>query len=138
MRSRYLERAFPWSADEGSMEVTLEFLLDVGRQIGRPPVLIPTDDLGTILLDEHADVLKERFLFPDQPKGLARSLSNKKEMYYLCRSMDVPTPEAAFPTSREDVVDYIRDATFPVVMKGIDAWSHYGTLRKTGMDRVLV
>ncbi len=138
MKSRFLEKAFAWSADEGSMEDTLGFLLDVGRQIGRRPVLIPTDDLGTILLDEHANVLKERFLFPQQPQGLGRSLSNKKEMYYLCKRMDVPTPEAAFPMSREDVVDYVRDAAFPVVMKGIDAWSHYGTLRETGMDRVLI
>lgn len=138
MKSRYLKRAFAWSADQGSMEDTLGFLLNAGRQIGRRAVLIPTDDLGTILLDEHANELKERFLFPEQPQGLARSLSNKKEMYYLCKRMDVPTPEAAFPTSREDVVHYVRDATFPVVMKGIDAWSHYGTLRKTGMDRVLI
>lgn len=138
MKSRYLKRAFAWSADEGSMENTLEFLLDSGRQIGRRAVLIPTDDLGTILLDEHAGALKERFLFPEQPPGLARSLSNKKEMYYLCRSMDVPTPDAAFPTSSADVIDLVKDATFPVVMKGIDAWSHYGTLRKTGMDRVMV
>ena len=138
MRSRYLEKVFPWSADEGSMEDTLEFLLDVGRQIGTRAVLIPTDDLGTILLDEHAIALKERFLFPEQPPGLARSLSNKKEMYYLCKRMDVPTPEAAFPESQQDVVNYIREAVFPVVMKGIDAWSHYGALRKTGMDRVLI
>ncbi len=138
MKSRFLEKAFTWSADEGSMEDTLEFLLDVGRQIGRRALLIPTDDLGTILLDEHANALKERFLFPEQPQGLARSLSDKREMYYLCERMDVPTPDAAFPTSREDVVNYVRDATFPVVMKGVHAWSHYGTLRKTGMDRVLI
>lgn len=138
MKSRFLEKAFAWSADNGSMEDTLEFLLDVGRQIGRRAVLITTDDLGTILLDENANVLRERFLFPEQPQGLARSLSNKKEMYYLCKRMDVPTPEAAFPTSQEDVVNYVRDAAFPVVMKGIDAWSHYGTLRETGMDRVLI
>jgi predicted ATP-grasp superfamily ATP-dependent carboligase len=138
MKSRFLEKAFAWSADDGSMEDTLEFLLDVGRQIGRRAVLITTDDLGTILLDENANLLKERFLFPEQPQGLARSLSNKKEMYYLCKRMDVPTPEAAFPTSQEDVVNYVRGAAFPIVMKGIDAWSHYGTLRETGMDRVLI
>ena len=38
-----------------------------------------------MLVADHADELREAFRFPDQPRGLARSLSSKHGMHALCR-----------------------------------------------------
>ena len=39
---------------------------------------------------DHAGALSERFLFPNQPAELSRELSNKEELYFLCKRMGVP------------------------------------------------
>jgi D-aspartate ligase len=69
---------------------------------------------------DNAAALKEGFLFPNQPAGLARSLSSKKQMYFLCKKYSIPTAETVFPQSREDVIEFLRNATFPVMLKCID------------------
>ena len=71
-------------------------------------------------MEDNAEILQRGYLFPRQPAGLARSLSNKQQMYRLCKENSIPTPETVFPRSRDDVVKFIKDATFPVMLKGID------------------
>ncbi len=116
--SRYVHERTVWAANTRD-EVLVESLLTLGRRIGCECVLIPIDDRGAIFVADHAEALRERFLFPDQPAGLARSLSNKKEMSLLCKKMGVPTPAATFPQSRDDVAELAETAVFPVVMKRI-------------------
>lgn len=133
-----MRRELIWSIDGNSPEETVDYLLELGSRIGRHSILIPTDDVGTTLVEDNAQRLRERFLFPDQPPGLARSLSSKKEMYYLCKEMDVPTPAAVFPESRSDVLEFLDDAVFPVVVKGIDAWLIQRSFQATGVKSVVI
>jgi D-aspartate ligase len=119
--SRYVYRTFRWN-ESAPAETSVEYLLDYSRQIGREPILIPVDDTAAIFIADQAEALRERFLFPDQPAGLARSLSSKKEMYLLCRKMGIPTPEVAFPDSGDDVAAFVESAVFPVVLKRIAGW----------------
>jgi predicted ATP-grasp superfamily ATP-dependent carboligase len=74
------------------------------------------------LVDDHAGLLRDDFLFPEQPPGLVGMLSSKREMHELCMRSGVPTPDAVFPRSREDVTEYARSGAFPVVLKGIESW----------------
>ncbi len=136
--SRYMHRALTWSIDRSSAEDTVDYLLELGSTIGRHSILIPTDDVGTTLVEDNAERLRERFLFPRQPPGLARSLSSKKEMYYLCKEMGVATPAAVFPESRGDVLKFLEDAIFPVVVKGIDAWLIHRSVQATGVKSVVI
>jgi D-aspartate ligase len=103
-------------------EASVECLLEWGRQIGRKSVLIPVDDVATIFIADQAEALKECFLFPEQPVGLARSLSSKKDMHSLCRQMNVPTHKVTFPQSADDVATFVETAVFPIVMKRIAGW----------------
>jgi D-aspartate ligase len=103
-------------------KASVGYLLEQARQIGRESSLIPIDDEAAIFVADHAEALRERFLLPDQPAGLARSLSNKKELYFLCRKMGIPTPQAAFPESRDDVATFAENAVFPIVLKRIASW----------------
>ena len=96
--------------------------MGLGRRIGRESILIPIDDRGAVLVADQAQALREHFLFPEQPAGLARLLSSKQELHFLCKEAGVPTPEAAFPRSGADVVAFVETAVFPVVMKRIASW----------------
>jgi predicted ATP-grasp superfamily ATP-dependent carboligase len=81
-------------------------------------------------VDDHAAALKEGFLFPEQPAGLARALSNKRQMYSLCKEYAIPTPETVFPHSRDDVVEFLAGATFPVMLKCVDYTALHGPKMK--------
>ena len=139
-RSRYWEGNFTWDTARGTPEESVDRLLQIGGKIGSMersaiPILIPTDDSSCMFVADHAPALKEGFLFPDQPPGLARSLSSKERMYFLCKKYGIPTPETVFPRCRGDVVEFLDGATFPVMLKGIDTVALY---RRTGMRMVLV
>jgi predicted ATP-grasp superfamily ATP-dependent carboligase len=95
-------------------------LLEIGRRVGGKAVLIPTDDHAAVFVDEHAEILGERFVFPRRPGGLSRSLADKKEMYHLSRALGIPTAATQFPTCRDDVIAFAKAATFPLLLKGID------------------
>src|SRR6266566_132303 len=84
-RSRYWRRNYCWDIERADPEESVEWLLELGRKIGSRPILIPTDDKSCVFLADYASVLREEFLFPNQPAGLTRLLSNKETMYYLCK-----------------------------------------------------
>jgi D-aspartate ligase len=102
-------------------EQWLESLMGLGRRLERA-ILIPLDDRGAKLVDDHPEDLSERFLFPRQPPGLLQTLSSKREMYLLCRKLGIPAPETHFPSSEEDLPQYLEAAGYPVVLKRMEAW----------------
>ena len=121
--SRYCKGRRVCNVENDNVEKSLEVLLEVGREIGQRSILIPTDDNAVLFVADHASALAEQFLFPPMCPKLIREVSSKKGMYYLAKKHGVPTPEAAFPTSRLDVLDFISRAQFPVMLKAI-----YGSL----------
>jgi len=98
----------------------IEWLRNVGMRIGRRPILIPTDDVATIAVSDFSDGLMKSFRFPLQPKGLARSLSNKRRLHELAQRLGVPVPRAVFPRSIEEVETFLEHSRFPVVVKSSD------------------
>jgi D-aspartate ligase len=120
-RSRYVRGAFFVRSLGASDTSTVQRLLDIGRSIGTRPILIPIDDVASLLVEAHTARLREQFVFANQAPGLASSLSNKKELFLLCKRSGVPTPESAFPASKSDVCSYLQRTTFPVVIKSIDS-----------------
>ncbi|MDQ3812300.1 MAG: carboxylate--amine ligase [Chloroflexota bacterium] len=120
-RSRYVRGTLTWNFPVHSEQESVAYLLEMAGQIGGRPILIPTDDVGALLVADHAAALKQEFVFPDQPPGLTRALASKKELFLLCKKVGVPAPETAFPSSKLDVEAFLERATFPVVVKAIDA-----------------
>ncbi|OLB82768.1 MAG: hypothetical protein AUI12_18385 [Acidobacteria bacterium 13_2_20CM_2_57_6] len=117
--SRYCKGRLVCNVESGNAGKSVEVLLELGRKIGRKSILIPTDDNAVLFVADHAAALREQFLFPPMCPELIREVSSKKGMYYLAKEHGVPTPEAAFPTSRHDVLDFISRAKFPVMLKAI-------------------
>jgi D-aspartate ligase len=118
--SRYWRDCHRWDIEGSPAERSLEYLLRLGRRLGRPAVLIAVSDHTALFVAEHARALSERFIFPALSRELVGSLISKKEMYLLAKRLDIPTPETAFPGCRSDVVAFLERATFPVVLKAID------------------
>ena len=129
-RSRYWRENFIWDITTASPNQSVAWLLQLARRIGTHPILIPTGDIDCLFVADNATALLEGFLFPHQPPGLARALSSKKQMYLLCKKHSIPTPETVFPQSREDVVEFLTSATFPVMLKCIDYTALRGPKRK--------
>jgi D-aspartate ligase len=135
-RSRYCRSVFEWNLDTAAAEDSVGFLLDAGRRIGARPILIATDDATSMIVADNADALAQGFQFPQQPPGLARRLFRKEGMAELCEQFGVPTPGIHLPRDREDAVRFLRDATFPIVVKPTDnvlmdaAFAHRRTVER--------
>jgi D-aspartate ligase len=125
--SRYLAGYCPWKGFEPGAESLIERLLAIGRQLGRPAALVPTDDLAAALVAEHAAALDPWFLFPRPPAELPRRLANKRSLHDLCVRLDVPVPQIASPASWDEVHAFIGRASFPVMVKAADSsWMAHG------------
>ncbi|MEV6024536.1 ATP-grasp domain-containing protein [Streptomyces sp. NPDC052036] len=121
--SRYLRRAFVWpTTGTEEPERLVEGLLRIGRRIGRPTVLIPTDEEAAVLIAEHQDVLGGPFLFPKVDAKLPRRLASKQGLHELCVEHGIPSPQAAFPQSYDDIVRFAEKARFPLVAKNREAF----------------
>jgi predicted ATP-grasp superfamily ATP-dependent carboligase len=118
--SRYCRGKFDCNLNHRLSRDSVARLLEISGHIGRKSILIPTTDQLAIFVDDHAEALREGYLFPSQPPGLPGSLASKKEMYYIAKKAGIPTAETTFPGSREDVVKSAQSATFPLMLKGID------------------
>lgn len=119
-RSRYVRQALEWDFGAATPADTLDYLHGLAQHIGRRPILLPVDDVGTLFVAANQEALAGDFIFPRQPAGLPARLSSKADLRDLCLEVDVPTPETVVPHTRDDVVRFAREATFPVVLKAID------------------
>jgi D-aspartate ligase len=133
--SRYWQEIFIWDITTASPMESVAWLLQLGHKIGSRPLLIATSDDHCLFIADHATGLQEVFRFPHQPSGLARSVSDKQQMYALCKTYAIPTAETAFPQTRNDVLAYLAHARFPLMLKGIDTRA---LARRTGRSMVLV
>jgi len=127
--SRYCKGKFFWDIEHRPAEESLEYMAEVRRKIGRHCILIPTTDRTARFVADHSRRLAEDFLFPQQPPGLVGALASKRDMFHLARRHDVPTPDAVFPQSRQDVLVFLERVRFPVMLKGIDGqrlWERTG------------
>lgn len=132
--SRYLKRLWRWDFPHSS-EGALEALAQVSGEIGRRAILLPTSDETSVFVVENQATLRQWFQFPKQPVALPRTLSDKKQMYFLAKKHGIPTPETVFPQHRDDVLRFAADATFPLMLKAIDGAR---SLRRTGQNMVIV
>ncbi|MEV0557464.1 ATP-grasp domain-containing protein [Streptomyces sp. NPDC050597] len=142
--SRHLRQAFVWpTTGTERPERLVEGLLRVGRRIGRPTVLIPTDEEAAVLIAEHQADLADRFLFPRVEAGLPRRLASKQGLHELCLEHGIPSPESVCPESYEEIEDFAAKAAFPLVAKNREAFVRRvrpavnGTTRVETRERLL-
>jgi predicted ATP-grasp superfamily ATP-dependent carboligase len=118
--SRYGRYGGRRRSDE-SPEQAVEALLRLGKKLGRA-VLVPIDDVAVLVVAEHREALRERFVFGDLSPEQVRMLSDKAEMWRASRRLGIDVPETVFPESEADVRRHAAEAAFPVVVKQIAGW----------------
>jgi D-aspartate ligase len=133
--SRYCRGRFFGDVEQWPVERALDCLQNVRKKIGRPAILIPTTDDASMFVADNTSILKEWFIFPRLPSSKVCSLSNKKQMYQVAKDFHIPTPVTIFPQSREDVLAFIGNATFPVMLKAIDGTRLW---RRTGQKMWII
>jgi D-aspartate ligase len=116
--SKYCRGAFRWDMNSTDPELSITRLLEIAHNIGKA-ILIPTTDAAAVFVAKNSDLLQDCFTFPQISASLANSLSNKREMYFLAKRLGVPTPNTVFPQSRNEMLHYVKEARFPVMMKPI-------------------
>lgn len=130
--SRYLHGRFFWRPSAEDVEAVVEGLLQLASQVGRPSVLLTTDDSGSIFLAEHGEVLRSSFMFPTVTPSLPRQLAGKFSLYQLCRQLKVPCPETMIPTSATQARSFAARVGYPIIAKLTTPWRHGGVkLRST-------
>lgn len=120
LRSRYLKRRFIKAFDEKKPEEYLHFLMHIGSLFGEKSILIPTSDELSVFVAEHADDLRQYFLFSDNNPRLVKDLMSKKAMYNIAVKHDIPAPATFFPENLKDVTAFLDKISFPVMLKGIE------------------
>jgi predicted ATP-grasp superfamily ATP-dependent carboligase len=120
--SKYLRGRCVWRPGADDAERIRDGLLALADRIGRPAVLLPTDDAGAIFLAEHGADLRPWFIFPDQPAGLAREVAGKFSLHQLCARLGVPAAAAIVPSSDGEVRDFAAIAGYPLIAKLTEPW----------------
>ncbi|WP_456236754.1 hypothetical protein [Actinomadura soli] len=117
--SRYTTGRFVWrtGGQERYQRQLLAGLHEVAERIGRPAVLIPTDDHAALFVSDHAGALKDRFLFARQPPGLVRAVTDKAELQARCRALGSAVPAGTVVERADELAAFAETAAFPVVVK---------------------
>lgn len=129
--SRYLQGRFFWRPDPADTDRVLAGLARLAETIGRPAVLITTDDAGAIFLAEHAAALRGSFLFPEPPPDLPRRLAGKYSLYEVCQEFGVASPLTTQPQSLGAAREFARGTGYPVIAKLTTPWRAPKGLRST-------
>jgi predicted ATP-grasp superfamily ATP-dependent carboligase len=135
-RSRYLTGRLVWRPDPEQAERTSAGLARLAERIGRPAVLIPTDDAGAIFLAEQGGSLRENFLFAAQPPALPRRLAGKHTLAQLCAELGVTSPKVLVTDSAEKAHGFAAEVGYPLIAKLATPWAVAGSgLRPTTVVR---
>jgi D-aspartate ligase len=120
--SRYVTKAFEWKNWPADREVLVQAMSRVAESINRPAILIPLDDLSALFVAENADSLSRWFVMPGLPRDLPRQMADKASFYSLCAKIGVPCARSVVVRCREDVREFVRQTTFPIVAKAVKQW----------------
>ena len=131
--SRYLAGRCFWQPNPADVERVVAGLLRLAERIGRPSVLITTDDAGAIFLAEHGRDLRDWFLFPRPPENLPRKLAGKYSLYQVCLELGVPCPRASLPESLGDARAFAAEVGYPLIAKLTTPWTAGGGLHSTSV-----
>lgn len=118
--SRYWRECYPWDIESAPEPKSIEFLLALGKKLGRRAILIPVSDRTAQFVADHTGTLEQCYIFPDVSSELVRRLTSKKQMHAIANAIGIPTAKTYFPRSRAEVLQFTDRAVFPLMLKADD------------------
>ncbi len=117
-RSRYLASRIVWTGTAASDPARLvERLMAVSDALGRPALILCSDDRAAVAMAENAGQLRDRFVLPSVPATLPRRLADKHALFELCREHDVAVPDTRLVTTSAELDRAVDELMFPAVVK---------------------
>jgi D-aspartate ligase len=95
----------------------IAFMIDLARQLGSKPVIIPAADIFVSALGKHVDALKEHFTFSLESIAVQAALATKEQQYALAAQYGLPIPRSTYIQSRADLERFASEARFPCLLK---------------------
>lgn len=135
LKSRYLKKSFIKTLNPAKPQEYLEFVLAIGKIIGKQSILIPTSDELSVFVAEYSKELATAFIFPDNTAELLDALADKVKMFNLAIEHDIPTPNVIAPQNLEEVQATLNKISYPIMLKGIEG---NRLLARTGKKMVIV
>ncbi len=95
----------------------LAFMLELARNLGGKPVLIPSADRFVSAVGAHAEALAGHFVFCQSAASVQALLATKKRQYEIASAHGLPTPRTLFVRSLSELDDFAARARFPCLIK---------------------
>jgi len=93
------------------------FMIDLAKDLGAKPVIIPAADIFVSALGKHVEVLKEHYIFSLDSIAVQAALATKEQQYALAAQHGLPIPRSAYIQSRADLEGFAAQARFPCLIK---------------------
>ncbi len=93
------------------------FMIDLAKQLGAKPVIIPAADIFVSALGKHADVLKEHYLFHQDSVVMQAALATKEQQYALAARYGLPIPRTTYVQSRAELEAFAVETRYPCLIK---------------------
>lgn len=112
-------RLFRFRRGPSNQDVTgsLEFYLELARELGEPAVLLPTGDLNVLFISTHRSQLDPHFRYLLPSEEQIGRITSKREFPQLAEELGLPLPRTLVPTSAEDLAREAPTLRFPCVIK---------------------
>ena len=93
------------------------YMIDLARQLGGKPVIIPAADIFVSALGRHVDELQKHYIFSLDSIAVQAMLATKEKQYALAAQHGLPIPRTAYIQSRADLERFAAGARFPGLIK---------------------
>jgi D-aspartate ligase len=97
----------------------LRFMIDLTKELGSKPVLIPSADQFVSAIGDLAGELEGHYTFCRGAAATQALLATKKRQYEIASDHGLPTPKTMFVRSREEILAFGSAASFPCLIKPV-------------------
>jgi len=98
-------------------EAWVAFMIDLAKQLGAKPVIIPAADIFVSALGKHVEALRDHYIFSLDSIAVQAALATKEQQYALAAQHGLPIPRTAYIQSRADLENFASEARFPCLIK---------------------
>lgn len=114
--SRYCETRVCKYAKEAGPEFR-DYLLDLAKELGEKPVLVPMQDDNVLFVSRHREELENMYRFCMGPPEIIESLVSKSRMAELARRCSIDQPGSYEIHSLSDIEDIAPAIMYPALIK---------------------
>jgi predicted ATP-grasp superfamily ATP-dependent carboligase len=95
------------------------FMVELAKEIGGRPVLIPSSDQFVTAIAGQAVQLREHFVFLESGVAIQALLATKRRQYEIAAGSGLPTPRTQFVSSLAELRRFAEEARFPCLLKPV-------------------